>query len=40
MLMPIATYTFFDQADQAAHLRGLGVATACGDVTLAERHAR
>jgi hypothetical protein len=40
MFMPIATYAFLAQADQASHFGGADVRTACGNVTLAERHAR
>ena len=41
MFMPIATYSFFAQADRvAAHVRGAGVDTADENVTLVEGHAR
>jgi len=41
MFMPNATYSFFLQAGRtAAHVRGIEVATADQNVTLAERHAR
>jgi len=41
MLMPIATYSFFAKALRpSTHLVGVDDATARGDVTLAERHAR
>jgi hypothetical protein len=41
MLMPNATYSFFLQAGRtAAHVRGIAVATADENVTLAQRHAR
>lgn len=41
MLMLTATYSFFAQAAQdSTHIVGVDGPTACGDVTLAVRHAR
>jgi hypothetical protein len=41
MLMPNATYSFFLQAGRtSAHMRGIDIAAADENVTLAKRHAR
>jgi hypothetical protein len=41
MFMPLPTYSFLAKAAQAStHIVGDDVATARGDVTLVDRHAR